>query len=109
MFLLGKNIEKGTIPLWSYIVWFPFYIPNFLYTFLHTKYGSFVVRDALTGKYRKERVPVASEVLPGMKFVLLQHFYASMLSCYTKIIHVFCPSILLLSQVGGSVADILIY
>lgn len=94
--------------MWSYVVWFPFYIPNFLYTFLHTKYGSFVVRDALTGKYRKEHVPVASEVLPGMKFDLFEILLLLMSYSYTPMISPAMPFILL-SQVGGSVADILIY
>jgi protein-tyrosine phosphatase len=54
MRLLGKDPSTGKLPRWSYIIFFPFHLPNQLYTFLHTKFGS-----------RNDAVPVASEVLPG--------------------------------------------
>lgn len=55
MGLLGKNSKTGQIPLWSYIVYFPFHLPTLLYTYLHFK------------KDQKKKLPVppASEVLPG--------------------------------------------
>mmetsp|Transcript_9148 Transcript_9148/g.13277 ORF Transcript_9148/g.13277 Transcript_9148/m.13277 type:complete len:294 (+) Transcript_9148:207-1088(+) len=59
MKLIGKT-NSGQIPTWSYVLWFPFHLPTILYTYLHTKHGS----------YKNERnqsvpVPVASEVVPG--------------------------------------------
>ena len=37
MSLIGKNRSTGTIPMWSYIVFFPFHIPTILYTKIHTQ------------------------------------------------------------------------
>ena len=54
MRLLGKDPSTGQLPRWSYIVFFPFHLPNMLYTFAHTKFGS-----------RKGKVPVASEIITG--------------------------------------------
>lgn len=65
MFLLGKNKENGKIPMWSYILWFPFYIPTYLYTSIHTRLGTYAVTDPDSGKKKKVHVPEASEVLPG--------------------------------------------
>jgi protein-tyrosine phosphatase len=64
MFLLGKDRKTGQIPLWSYILFFPFHGPNLLYTYLHTLYGSQKIKTN-SGKIEKQIVPVASEVQPG--------------------------------------------
>lgn len=55
MFIIGKDPTTGAIPLWSYLVYFPFHIPTKLYTHIHT----------WTGKKKKKAVPVATEVQPG--------------------------------------------
>ncbi len=55
MYIIGKDPTTGTIPLWSYLVYFPFHIPTKLYTHIHT----------MTGKKKKKSVPVATEVQPG--------------------------------------------
>ena len=52
MGLVGKDKETGQIPLWSKILFFPFHIPTYLYTHIHTR-------------MHEPKVPVASEVLPG--------------------------------------------
>ena len=39
MSLIGKDRIKGTIPLWSYVLYFPFHIPTLAYTYIHTKLG----------------------------------------------------------------------
>lgn len=52
MALIGKNRKTGQIPLWSKLLFFPFHIPTLLYTHIHTR-------------MHQEKVPVASEVLPG--------------------------------------------
>lgn len=63
MGMLGKNKKTGQIPLWSYIVFFPFHFPSILYTHLHLSHGKQKIeRD---GKVAKEKVPLASEVQPG--------------------------------------------
>jgi len=54
MHLLGKDPTSGQLPRWSYVVFFPFHLPNIMYTFMHTKVGA-----------RKGTVPVASEIIPG--------------------------------------------
>ena len=54
MGLIGKQRESGQIPWWSYIVYFPFYIPTILYTRIHTKIFRWV-----------DQVEVATEVQPG--------------------------------------------
>eukprot|EP00519_Triparma_laevis_P006198 CAMPEP_0182496708 /NCGR_PEP_ID=MMETSP1321-20130603/5304_1 /TAXON_ID=91990 /ORGANISM="Bolidomonas sp., Strain RCC1657" /LENGTH=269 /DNA_ID=CAMNT_0024700375 /DNA_START=44 /DNA_END=853 /DNA_ORIENTATION=+ len=48
---LMKNRTDGTIPLISYIIFHPFYIPTHLYTYIHTVIG------------KSHNVPVANEVL----------------------------------------------
>lgn len=63
MGLLGKNKETGQIPPWSYVIWFPFHLPNMLYTHIHTRTGTFKKKLAKGAIYGK--VPVASEVQPG--------------------------------------------
>lgn len=71
MNLVGKDRMEGTIPLVSYIVLFPFHIPTYAYTYLHTKYGKMKPHSkdpqAKLKKTEVERVtvPVASEVQPG--------------------------------------------
>ena len=57
MGLIGKDPRTGQIPLWSYLLYFPFHVPTAIYTHVHT----------LAGKYKpaKKMVPVASEVQPG--------------------------------------------
>jgi len=57
MKLIGKNSKTGYIPLWSYLLYWPFYIPTTLYTFLHTLIGIYLP---------SHQVPVVSQVLPGM-------------------------------------------
>jgi len=56
MFIIGKNKTDGTIPLWSYLVYFPFHIPTLAYTHIHTWSGKAI---------HKPPVPVATEVQPG--------------------------------------------
>mmetsp|Transcript_12139 Transcript_12139/g.27259 ORF Transcript_12139/g.27259 Transcript_12139/m.27259 type:complete len:290 (+) Transcript_12139:35-904(+) len=63
MGILGKNKKLGTIPTWSYVVFFPFHIPTILYTNIHTMIGTQKVEKE--GKIVREKVPVASEVQPG--------------------------------------------
>ena len=55
MSLLGKDKKTGKIPLWSYLLWFPFHGPTVLYTYLHN----------MKDQKKKPPVPPASEVLPG--------------------------------------------
>ena len=57
MGLLGKDPRNGNIPLWSYIIFFPFHIPTKLYTHIHKSHDQH--------KKKEKRVPVASEVQPG--------------------------------------------
>lgn len=76
MSLIGKDKVKGTIPLWSYALFFPFHIPTYAYTWIHTKFGSmkpYPKEDDGEKKksmqmqqlQQKVPVPVASEVQPG--------------------------------------------
>eukprot|EP00559_Dactyliosolen_fragilissimus_P000628 CAMPEP_0184865568 /NCGR_PEP_ID=MMETSP0580-20130426/18515_1 /TAXON_ID=1118495 /ORGANISM="Dactyliosolen fragilissimus" /LENGTH=291 /DNA_ID=CAMNT_0027364833 /DNA_START=36 /DNA_END=911 /DNA_ORIENTATION=+ len=69
MGLIGKNGKRGTIPLWSYILYFPFHLPSILYTHVHTRTGTYTKKehDKNNGKVicTKEAVPVATEVQPG--------------------------------------------
>lgn len=55
MGMIGKNPTTGQIPLWSYLLYFPFHLPSILYTRIH----------ANNDKRKKVVVPVASEVQPG--------------------------------------------
>ena len=63
MGLIGKNRKTGEIPMWSYIIFFPFHIPTLLYTHIHTLHSTYKVERG--GKMVSEVVPVASEVQPG--------------------------------------------
>mmetsp|Transcript_19929 Transcript_19929/g.28823 ORF Transcript_19929/g.28823 Transcript_19929/m.28823 type:complete len:285 (-) Transcript_19929:235-1089(-) len=65
MGMIGKDKTTGKIPLWSYIIFFPFHFPSLLYTEIHTRIGKMKVLDETTGKIKKIPVPVASEVQPG--------------------------------------------
>lgn len=64
MSVIGKNDKNGTIPLWSYIVFFPFHLPSILYTHIHTRMGTTTTKTP-NGQVQKTVVPVASEVQPG--------------------------------------------
>jgi protein-tyrosine phosphatase len=67
MSLLGKDLQKGTIPLWSYLLFSPFHIPTYAYTYIHTLMGRMKIQDgSLSKKKKKAPVPVASEVQPGL-------------------------------------------
>lgn len=64
MWLIGKDRLTGQIPLWSYVVFFPFHLPTIVYTHLHTRFGTMKVKDP-DGKSKRVVVPLASEVQPG--------------------------------------------
>jgi len=51
--IIGKDSEKGTIPLWSYCIFAPFHLPTMLYTYVHAQ------------QMARKGIPVASEVVPG--------------------------------------------
>eukprot|EP00967_Tisochrysis_lutea_P043107 scaffold52055_cov39-Tisochrysis_lutea.AAC.4 len=53
MQLLGKSMETGTLPWWSYLLWWPFHTFSWLYTYMHTIQSE------------RHGIPVASEVAPG--------------------------------------------
>lgn len=55
MGLIGKDPTTGQIPLWSYILYFPFHLPSILYTRIH----------AAKDRQKKPPVPTASEVQDG--------------------------------------------
>lgn len=55
MGLIGKDPATGQIPLWSYILYFPFHLPSILYTRIH----------AAKDRKKKPPVPTASEVQDG--------------------------------------------
>ncbi len=55
MGMIGKSKESGQIPLWSYLLYFPFHLPSILYTRIH----------AAKDRKKNVKVPVASEVQPG--------------------------------------------
>ncbi len=55
MGMIGKDPRTGQIPLWSYVLYFPFHLPSILYTRIH----------ANNDRKKKVVVPVASEVQPG--------------------------------------------
>mmetsp|Transcript_31424 Transcript_31424/g.75972 ORF Transcript_31424/g.75972 Transcript_31424/m.75972 type:complete len:305 (-) Transcript_31424:159-1073(-) len=71
MGLIGKDKQRGTIPLWSYLLLFPFHIPTYAYTYVHTKMGTMkpYSKDSEAkskNKVSKVPVPVASEIVqPG--------------------------------------------
>lgn len=55
MGLIGKNYKTGQIPMWSYLLYFPFHLPSILYTRIHAR----------NDKKKTPPVPTASEVQPG--------------------------------------------
>lgn len=60
MTMIGKDPKRGTIPLWSYIIFAPFHLPTLLYTHIHTLHG--------LNKHKEDEsknVPVASKVQDG--------------------------------------------
>jgi len=65
MGILGKDRKTGQIPGWSYLVFFPFHIPTFLYTQIHSVVfkGKLVVNE--DGTKTRQPIPVATEVQPG--------------------------------------------
>jgi protein-tyrosine phosphatase len=70
MGVIGKDKTSGQIPIWSYVVFFPFHIPTFLYTHIHTRIShtssssaTTTTKNAANGGTTK--VPVASEVQSG--------------------------------------------
>jgi hypothetical protein len=65
MAIIGKNKTTGEIPLWSYVIFFPFHIPTLLYTHVHTRIGVHKSPETKDGKAKFNPVPVASEVQPG--------------------------------------------
>jgi protein-tyrosine phosphatase len=62
MAIIGKNRKTGQMPLWSYIVYFPFHLPTRLYTYIHTRMPTYT---ASNGSKKREIVPVASECEQG--------------------------------------------
>ena len=65
MGIIGKDPKTGSIPLWSYILFFPFHIPTKLYTHFHTLHSTYKVPGKDGEAPRREVVPVASLVQPG--------------------------------------------
>ena len=65
MSILGKDKRSGQIPMWSYVLFFPFHGPTYLYTHIHTRISQCKVEDPKTGKANKIVVPVCTEVQPG--------------------------------------------
>ena len=51
--LIGKSAKTGQVPWWSYVIFWGFHLPTWLYTDLHTRHS------VSTG------TPVATEVVPG--------------------------------------------
>ena len=64
MGLIGKDRKTGRIPTWSYILFFPFHGPTFLYTYLHKLKDTRKVIDKENGD-TVHKVPVATQVQPG--------------------------------------------
>lgn len=56
MFLIGKDPVTGKIPLWSYVIYFPFHLPTWFYTA--------VMKKGIISKLSNP-VPVATEVQDG--------------------------------------------
>jgi protein-tyrosine phosphatase len=72
MSIIGKNQTTGAIPLWSYVMFFPFHIPTLLYTHVHTRLGIYKSKTSNNNNNNNNNhnkkychVPVASEVQPG--------------------------------------------
>merc|ERR1719410_2550935 len=55
MSLVGKCPKTGEVPMWSYVLYFPFHVLNWFYTTVHY----------WLDKRKKKKVPPASEVQPG--------------------------------------------
>ena len=65
MTIVGKDKSTGQIPMWSYIVFFPFHIPTILYTKIHSRISRAKISDPKTGTQKYQPVPAASEVQKG--------------------------------------------
>jgi protein-tyrosine phosphatase len=74
MSIIGKNLTTGQIPIWSYVIFFPFHIPTLLYTHVHTRLGIYNSKsnnnDKDTDNNNQKKtsyyiVPVATEIQPG--------------------------------------------
>jgi hypothetical protein len=52
--LLGKDLATGQLPVWSYVLWWPFHLVNLLYVFFMTEV-----------RRRKQQVQPTTEILPG--------------------------------------------
>jgi hypothetical protein len=67
MGIIGKDKKSGQIPMWSYLLFFPFHIPTILYTHIHTRVARVKVQDpkSPTGTMTSSTVPVATEVQTG--------------------------------------------
>ena len=63
MSILGKDTVQGTIPWWSYVVWFPFHIPTYLYTNIHKFISRY--KNPETDVYEPVPVAVATQVQTG--------------------------------------------
>jgi len=56
MSLIGKNPKTGQIPLWSYVIYFPFHFPTRLYAIMMGYYR---------GSFSKNKTPLATEIEKG--------------------------------------------
>ncbi len=65
MGIIGKDNISGQIPLWSYMLFFPFHIPTILYTKIHAQISRAKAPDPKTGEMKSQPVPAASEVQKG--------------------------------------------
>lgn len=65
MGIIGKDKTTGQIPLWSYVIFFPFHLPTILYTKVHAQISRSKDPDPKTGEMKYQRVPPASEVQKG--------------------------------------------
>jgi hypothetical protein len=63
MEIIGKDKDTGTIPWWSYALFFPFHLPSMIYTYIHLEHGTQMVVKG--GKSVAEEVPQATEVQSG--------------------------------------------
>lgn len=65
MGIIGKDKKTGEIPLWSYVLFFPFHIPTILYTKIHSKLKFSKKTDPKTGEKKADVVASATEVQDG--------------------------------------------
>lgn len=65
MDIIGKDKTTGQIPMWSYVLFFPFHIPTIMYTQIHSQISRTKVKDPKTGDMKSVPVPSASEVQKG--------------------------------------------